>query len=678
MSRWLVLAVLVLVAVHGAACARVLPPTPPPPTTAPAATSLPAAPTAPALPPTATAVPTSPPSPPNDPPPPLDLAAQLADIAAAQRIPNDRVRLARALTGDLQIADVARTQPLDVQVGAVRQFWVSDIVANRNEQIMAELRYAGPIVLMYVEQGAAVDQAALEQAARTFEDQIYPRTRSLFGSEAQPGVDGDNRIVVLNVARITGGIIGYFSARDTVPQSVNRFSNEHEMFYMNLSALQPGTPAYLDTLAHEFQHMIHWNEQRMSSTWFNEGNSTLSQDLNGYVSQSYVLSFLGNPDTQLTAWGIEPSRSIAHYGAAHLFMRYIYAHYANEPGVLIELIRADAGNKLDAFVAVAARRRPDLTSFSDLFAEWAIANLLNNPNLDQGQFGYAPDVLGFNALPATVQPRPLLIGEELTETVRQFAADYFELPGEAQRLVFAGNPTIPLAAEHPHGYYAWWSGRGDSSIAALTRRVDLRGVQQATLNADLWFEIEDGYDYAFVTVSTDDGLTWQTLAGESTTDSDPHGANYGNGLTGTSGQVGPPDPAVRGVWVREAFDLSPVAGQEVLLRFWLVNDEGYNAPGLLLDNFSIPEIGWYDDVEQGADGWQADGFVRVTGELAQQWELRLIQIGRDNSVSIVPIELDANASADLSLAAHGGRTLLMVTATTPHTTEPARYTLRVE
>lgn len=315
---------------------------------------------------------------------------------------------------------------------------------------------------------------------------------------------------------------------------------------MNLSALQPGTPAYLDTLAHEFQHMIHWNEQRMSSTWFNEGNSTLSQDLNGFVSQSYVLSFLGNPDTQLTAWGIEPSRSLAHYGAAHLFMRYIYAHYANEPGVLLELIRADAGNKLDAFVAVAARRRPDLTSFSDLFAEWSLANLLNNPTLDQGQFGYAPEVLGFNALPATVQPRPLLMGEELTETVRQFAADYFELPVGAQRLVFAGNPTIPLAAEYPRGHYAWWSGRGDSSIAALTRRVDLRGVQQATLNADLWFEIEDGYDYAFVTVSTDDGLTWQPLAGESTTDSDPHGANYGNGLTGTSGQVGASDPTARG------------------------------------------------------------------------------------------------------------------------------------
>ncbi len=613
---------------------------------------------------------------PPAPPTATPVADEVAAIDTAARIPNDRVRLARALTGDQQLPDAARTAPLEVQVGDVRQFWVSDIVANLNEEITAELRYSGPHVLMYVQQGADVDQASLEEAARTFEQEIYPRTRSFFGSEAQPGVDGDNRIVVLNVGRITGGIIGYFSARDTVPVAVNRYSNEHEMFYMNLSSLRPGTPAYLDTLAHEFQHMIHWNEQRMSSTWFNEGNSTLSQDLNGFVSQSYALSFLANPDLQLTAWGAEPSSSLAHYGAAHLFMRYLYAHYANAPGVLLELIRADAGNKLERFVAVVARRRPDLTSFGDLFAEWALANVLNDPTLDQGQYGYAPEVLGFSALPTAVQPRPLLAGEELTETVAQFGADYYELPAATSRLIFRGAPSVLLAGERPRDGYAWWSGRGDSSIAALTRRVDLRDVTQATLNMDLWYEIEDGYDYAFVSISTDEGITWQTLSGETTTDTDPHGANYGNGITGVSGQA-TPDAAGRGVWVRETMDLSPYAGSEVLLRFWLVNDEGFNAPGMYVDNISIPEIGFSDDVEAGTDGWQANGFVRVDGDLPQQWQLRLVRFADDGSLSVVPVQLDASGTTDIALEP-AGRTLLMVAATTPHTSERASYTLRVE
>ena len=85
------------------------------------------------------------------------------------------------------------------------------------------------------------------------------------------------------------------------------------------------------------------------------------------------------------------------------------------------------------------------------------------------------------------------------------------------------------------GRFAWWSNRGDESVSTLTRRFDLRRVAQATLRFRLWHELERHYDYAFVTVSTDVGVRWQTLPGITTSTDDPQGHNLGHGFTGISG-----------------------------------------------------------------------------------------------------------------------------------------------
>jgi hypothetical protein len=585
--------------------------------------------------------------------------------------------LARAFTGQPDLAPVARTTPLDVEVGHTRQFWVNNISDNTNYEITADLRYAGPHVLMYVEQGAPIDQGHLEDAARTFEEQIYPRTRALFGSEWQPGVDGDPRIVILNVQSMEGGILGYFSPRDSVPRSVNRFSNEHEMFYMNVGAAPPGQPTYLDVLTHEFQHMIHWNEQRASATWFDEACATLAEDLNGFLSHSFASVYLYSTDTQLTAWGELPSASSAHYGASNLFLRYIYAHYADETG-LSELLRANAGNNLDAFVTQAARTRPEIADFGDLAADWMLANLLDDASLADGRYSYNEAATGLDLLPTTVQPRPLDAGS--SQQVQQFGADYIELPpaNAARTLTFQGSTSVPLAGAQPDGSHAWWGQRGDNRVATLTRAVDLSGLERATLTYDLWYEIEQGYDYAFASISADSGITWDTLPGQHTTTDDPHGLNYGHGFNGVSGAPGQPtSSAERGEWVRETHDLTAYAGQNVLLRFWYVTDEGFNAPGLLLDNLSIPELDYTDAVDAGPADWQAEGFVRVDGALAQQWELRLVRAATDGQVRVEPLAVDAQGAAQATLAP-GERGVLLVTATTPHTTEPASYELQLQ
>jgi hypothetical protein len=584
-----------------------------------------------------------------------------ARIAASAPAPRDQVALAEAFKGIGDVPDVARTTPLDVKLGDVDNFWVADFASNTNYQITAKLRYIGPVVLMYVDTtiAAEIDQAALEQSAKQFEQQIYPRDRAVFGEERSPGVDGDPRLTILNTA-LRGGAAGYFSGADSVVKAVNRFSNEREMFIMGVNAYPLGSDAYASTLSHEFQHMIEWNQQRRSPLWINEGMSTIAQDLNGYIEQNFALEYLQDPDLQLTTWQVLDS---AHYGASQLFLRYFQEQYAGEGG-LAELIKADAGNNLDAFVPIAARKRADIKRFADIYADWAVANVLNDPAVADGRYAY-------QLLPEPAAMHELQGGE--STTVSQFGVDYY---GEFQgplTINFDGAERVSLTGTQPNdGKRAWWSNRGDDSVETLTRAFDLSGVQQATLQFSAWYELELNFDYAFVSASEDGGKTWKALKATTSTDQDPQGHNYGNGITGVSATPDiETDKGVRGKWLEEQVDLSPFAGKNILLRFWVVNDDGYNAPGLLIDKIRIPQLQYTDSAEDGDGGWQAQGFVRTTGELPQTWALRLIRITNGGTtVEQPPVDSQGRATIQLGV---GERGMLAVMATTPSTTEPASY-----
>jgi hypothetical protein len=211
----------------------------------------------------------------------------------------------------------------------------------------------------------------------------------------------------------------------------------------------------------------------------------------------------------------------------------------------------------------------------------------------------------------------------------------------------------------------------------LTRALDLRGVNSATLVFEAWYEIESDYDYAFVSVSTDGGQTWETLPSTSSTTSDPQGHNYGNGLTGISGTRARTGDGIRAAWVEERADLTPYVGQEIQLRFWQISDEGYNASGLLLDNIRVPEINWADDVEAGENGWRAEGFVRVDGELRQEWAVRLVRTMANGTVSVELVTIDEGGLGQVTLGPDE-RGVLIIAGTTLATTERARYTVVVE
>ena len=144
--------------------------------------------------------------------------------------------------------------------------------------------------------------------------------------------------------------------------------------------------------------------------------------------------------------------------------------------------------------------------------------------------------------------------------VNQYGVDYIRLKGSGPVTIdFQGQTTVKLVDADTRGAHSWWSNRGDDSDMTLTRPVDLTTAASATLNFSLWYDIEDGWDYAYVMASTDGGSHWDILPGKHTTDENPVGNAFGVGWTGISSRSGKTEAGPE--WIEESVDLSRLCRQ---------------------------------------------------------------------------------------------------------------------
>ena len=628
--------------------------------------------------------PTAEPLPVPTPPLPPDALPQdvmeevLRDLAAADPLPRDRYDLASRFLG-VEPDLVATPEPEDYSIGDVATFWVENSDTEEVSRVSAELVYITPHLYMWVEKGVSYDAEALASAARIFEERIYPTNHLYFGSEPQPGIDGDPRLHILHVRTLGSSVAGYFFSPSEYPASIVPYSNEKEMFFISLGATRPGDMFYESVLAHEFQHMIHWNVDRNEASWMNEGLSELAAFLNGYGPSNFILYFLQEPDLQLTGWPEGPGAGGPNYGAGFLFTAY----FLDRLGA--DALRALVNNPQDGMAGVddtLAQLGTGLTA-DELFTDWVLANLLNDPSVEPGYYVYP-------SIPDLPPPRfaeevySYPAGEE-GALVHQYGTDYIRLHGPAQvRIRFEGAQFVRITPTSTYNTdrdpstgdsFVWWSNRGDESSMTLTRRFDLSGVEQATLEFDTWYWLESFWDYGYIEVSTDGGQTWTILSTPHTTTENPHGNAYGPGYTGRSADRSGADAEG---WLHEVVDLSDYAGQEILLRFETITDDAVNQPGLLVDNICLPEIGFCDTVEEGGDGWEARGFVRHNNVLPQRFAVRVVLPDPDGTIQIVPLPLDEDNRGEITVTiSERYPATLVVSGLTRYTTEPALYSYSV-
>jgi immune inhibitor A len=511
------------------------------------------------------------------------------------------------------------------------------------------------------------DRDDLEAAADLFEEHTYVTDRAFFGPEWSPGVDNDPHLSILHARNLGSTVAGYYSSADEFVSDVRDDSNEMEMFYINIENVTVNNDFYNGALAHEFQHMIHWYNDRNEETWLNEGFSELASYLNGFDPGGSDWVFAAEPDTQLNSWP-DPGEAGANYGAGYLFTSYFLDRFGHEA---TQALVAHPENSLPSVEAVLEELGTGLT-YDDLLADWIVANLLDDPALADGRYGYEEiDPPPFD-VETTYRRSDYPVSE--STTVHQHGTDYIELRGERPLVFrFTGSTQIGLVdASAYSGRYFWWSNRGDDSDVMLTREFDLSDVSEATLEFWTWYDIEEDWDYAYVEISADGGQTWEILTTPSGTPTNPNGNSFGWAYTGSSGGGETPE------WIQEQVNLSAYTGQEVLVRFEHITDDSVNRPGFILDDVAIPEIGYFSDFEDGGDGWEPEGFIRHANVLPQRWLVQLILFGPETTVQ--RLELNENQAGEwaIPLDSRTDRAVVTVSGLAPVTTEVGSYGYQIE
>ncbi len=556
----------------------------------------------------------------------------------------------------------------DYPVDTRRLFHASNSDTDEAFDIYAILEYKTEHVYMWVEEGVRFDQDDLIAAADLFEEHIYPTDRAFFGSEWTPGVDNDPHISILHTRNLGDYTLGYYFSPSEFVSAVREDSNEMEMFYVNIDYLAINSDDYHGTLAHEFQHMIHWYNDRNEDTWLNEGFSELASYLNGFDPGSADVSFASRPDNQLNDMDYDAPDGYASYGAGYLFTSYFLDRFGPEA---TQTLVAHPENSLASVEAVLSDLGTGLT-YEDLFADWIVANLLDDPYIADGRYGYEEIDPPSFGIETTYYESDYPISE--SSTVHQHGTDYIELRGE-QPLVFrfTGSTQVGLVDTTAYsGSYFWWSNRGDDSDMYLTQAFDLSGVNEATLTFWTWYDLEEDWDYAYVEVSADEGQTWEILTAPSGTGTNPNGNSFGWAYTGRSGGGGTAE------WIREQVDLSAYAGQEIIIRFEYITDDAVTRPGFVLDDVAIPEIGYFSDFEEGVDGWESAGFIRHTNLLPQRWLVQLILFDPDTRVQRLELNDDQTGEWVIPLDSRTDRAVVTISGLAPVTTEMASYGYEIE
>ena len=285
---------------------------------------------------------------------------------------------------------------------------------------------------------------------------------STFGHEWRPGIDKDSRITIL-IHPMIKEAGGYFNSGDEYPKLQVTNSNEREMVYLNANYIT--SPLAKSFLAHEFTHLITFNQKDKiqgveEEIWLNEARAEYASTLVGYDSeyggsnlQRRVNIFLEKPTDSITEW----QNKKADYGAINLFTQYLVDHYGVE--ILADSLKSkEVGIKS---LNETLEKNGFEEDFSQIFTDWAIAVLVNNCNLGPKYCYLNQNLKDFHIAPS-INFLPLrgksILG--VSQTTKNWSGNWFKFIGgkETLKIEFIGNPEnlfkVPYLSKNISGEYS--------------------------------------------------------------------------------------------------------------------------------------------------------------------------------------------------------------------------------
>ena len=521
--------------------------------------------------------------------------------------PNDSVEVALTF-GDLAAAPFPNLTPAPAwTVGMERNFNVLDVTTGVMNVCTARVFQITDNIVFWLDtrEQIFISEEITDRLFR-FDAQTLPMLRKTFGVEADPGIDNDPRFHVVFTPLISEAYNGYFSAEDSADPRIRKTSNGMELLFLNTTLLNRGADAVVNTLSHEFQHMVHHRYDPNELSFINEGLSGLAEYIALQdIKDSFIRSFLNDTGRSLIWWP-ESGTNAPYYGSSFLFSMYLYDRFGAD--FICELVKAP-GNGLNGLDEALRRSEIDFSA-DDLFQHWTAALLAQLLQTSVREWSYRSFSFPQDGIYRDI--KTLSCGtSELHETTQYGIRMYNSSCGVPFRITVDGNSESPVTALNiPGGTGAWWSGAVNNSMALLSRTFDLTNVSgPVSFEYDIAYSIEDGYDYYYLLLTDTQGKVAR-LSPSTVTNADPAGQNLGSGTTGRSSGT-----------VHESIDLSPWAEEQIRLTFVYLTDTAGLDDGLLLDNFRIAAIGFEDNAETDDGGWKAEGFSRISASVPQRFSL---------------------------------------------------------
>lgn len=277
-----------------------------------------------------------------------------------------------------------RAQQDDIAVGTQLPF----PVAGSPFLVSASCQYVGDHVYIFVEDaswdlnGGSIIQYHVDALGALFDRSspadadrgVYELVTEAFGPP--PDVDGYERIFVLILDIPDPRLVGFFDpavASHEVPEL------RRDVLHIDQVALRLRSYLARGTLAHEFQHLIHWGLDRDEDLWVNEGLSGYAEEVAGFpeADPKAVPAFLARPGTALMTWQNTPQ----NYGMTYLFMSFLAEKYGPEVIRYLVAEPRNGRNGVDGALAAAGAG----ADFDEVWSRWLVGNYAG----EDPQYGYA-------------------------------------------------------------------------------------------------------------------------------------------------------------------------------------------------------------------------------------------------------------------------------------------------
>lgn len=235
-----------------------------------------------------------------------------------------------------------------------------------------------------------VDRVAEALLFSTPENSVNPE-KGILANEIEifgnlPDVDHNGKLYVLLIDvrdGYTAGesetyVAGYFDPLDQMRPSEE--GNYSDIIYIDTNPASVYADETLGIVAHELQHLIHFAADRDETTWLNEGMSELAPRILGLPSHAFVL-YLHDTNRPLNQF----DDSLTDYAKVGLWTFYNYRRFGSD---FIKTVVQQSGNSLQSYEdALKAMGYSKITK-EQLLIDWFIANLINDPALQEGKYSY--------------------------------------------------------------------------------------------------------------------------------------------------------------------------------------------------------------------------------------------------------------------------------------------------